>query len=97
MQHVVSYLLQEVTSRRRATHAVVSGCSAPRNVIVPRPGRSEAPDLEKFEPVFSAPRLASVVGHHGPEMLERMRSRSIPWPEFSAREMADLIAFLNSP
>ena len=29
-------------------------------------------------------------------MLARMRQREIPWPKFRRREMADLIAYLNS-
>ena len=33
---------------------------------------------------------------HGPTMLDQMKSKGIPWPEFRAGEMADLIAYVNA-
>jgi cytochrome c2 len=45
---------------------------------------------------FAAPVLASALWQHGPAMLAQMEKRSIRWPVFTGREMADLIAYLNA-
>ncbi len=44
---------------------------------------------------FSAPVMASALWRHGPMMLTRMEKQGLRWPVFDAREMADLIAYLN--
>ena len=44
---------------------------------------------------FSAARMASAVWSHGPEMVEEMQKTGLKWPTLSARDMTDLIAFLN--
>jgi len=44
---------------------------------------------------FSAARMASAVWSHGPEMAEEMQNTGLKWPTLSARDMTDLIAFLN--
>jgi len=41
--------------------------------------------------------LMSAVWRHGPAMAESMRRNAISWPHFQGSEMADLIAYLNSP
>jgi mono/diheme cytochrome c family protein len=46
---------------------------------------------------FSGITMVSALWHHGPRMLEQMKSKGIRWPRFERREMSDLIAFLNSP
>lgn len=56
---------------------------------------SGAPSLAGRGP-FSDISMVSVLWDHGPRMLERMRERNIPWPEFTAAQMSDLIAYLNS-
>ena len=40
--------------------------------------------------------MVSVLWSHGPRMLERMNEKKIAWPRFTAPQMADLIAYLNS-
>ena len=45
---------------------------------------------------FSAHQMASALWQHGPQMLAEMEKRAIRWPEFTGRQMADLIAALNS-
>lgn len=45
---------------------------------------------------FDAAKMISALWHHGPRMLEQMRSNHIPWPRFNTPEMANLIAYLNS-
>jgi len=40
--------------------------------------------------------MVSALWHHGPQMLEQMKSKNIPWPRFDGQQMSDLLAFLNS-
>ena len=40
--------------------------------------------------------IVSALWRHGPAMLDQMKSKGIPWPEFRAGEMADLIAYVNA-
>jgi mono/diheme cytochrome c family protein len=46
--------------------------------------------------LFSAVTMVSVLTRHGPAMLERMRERHLPWPQFTTTEMSGLIAWLNT-
>jgi mono/diheme cytochrome c family protein len=56
---------------------------------------SGAPSLAGRGP-FSDISMVSVLWDHGPRMLEHMQQQNIPWPEFTASQMSDLIAYLNS-
>jgi hypothetical protein len=40
--------------------------------------------------------MVSTLWKHGPQMLDMMNQRKLEWPRFTAPEMADLIAYLNS-
>lgn len=40
--------------------------------------------------------MVSVLWRHGPQMMEQMKDKGIPWPRFDDAEMANLIAYLNS-
>lgn len=57
---------------------------------------SGAPKLAGGPGSMTAAGLVAALWHHGPAMLEQMRSRNIAWPRFETREMSDLIAYLNS-
>jgi mono/diheme cytochrome c family protein len=57
---------------------------------------SGAPKLAKGKDAYSAITMVSALWGHGPRMLDLMAQKSIPWPRFTAREMADLIAYLNA-
>jgi mono/diheme cytochrome c family protein len=57
---------------------------------------SGAPPLGKNPEGYSAITMMSTLWQHGPRMLELMTERKLPWPRFTAMEMADLIAYLNS-
>jgi hypothetical protein len=41
--------------------------------------------------------MVAALWHHGPAMLQQMRSRGVAWPRFSAGDMSALIAYLNLP
>jgi mono/diheme cytochrome c family protein len=59
-------------------------------------GSSGAPALSKTPDGYSDITMISVLWEHGPRMLERMNERKLPWPRFTAEQMGDLIAYLNS-
>jgi cytochrome c2 len=62
---------------------------------------SGAPDLKRTLAARKAPlrpfSMASVLWVHGPTILEKLNQSNRPWPHFARSEMADLIAYLNSP
>jgi mono/diheme cytochrome c family protein len=46
---------------------------------------------------YSEITIISALWRHGPQMLNRMKRAGIAWPQFrNAKELADLVAFLNS-
>jgi mono/diheme cytochrome c family protein len=45
---------------------------------------------------FNPMRMTSALWNHGPAMLQQMNKQGIAWPRFNSRDMADLVAFLNS-
>lgn len=55
-----------------------------------------APDLTRPMEAFSPIVLTSAAWQHGISMSRSMKQQGVAWPEFKGREMADLIAFLNS-
>lgn len=57
---------------------------------------SGAPPLTGGHRSFTGATMISALWHHGPRMLGRMRSKSLAWPRFDAREMSNLIAYLDS-
>ena len=57
---------------------------------------SGAPPLTRSPEGYSDISIISALWEHGPRMLDLMTERKLAWPRFTAQEMADLIAFLNS-
>jgi len=57
---------------------------------------SGAPPLNATGNYFSGATMVSVLTRHGPDMLEKMREKHLPWPSFTGNEMANLIAYLNT-
>ncbi|HEX3747732.1 MAG TPA: c-type cytochrome [Bryobacteraceae bacterium] len=53
---------------------------------------SGAPKLGKDQSDIT---MVAALWEHGPRMLDLMKSKNIAWPRFTAREMDDLIAYLN--
>lgn len=45
---------------------------------------------------FSGVTMVSALWHHGPRMLDQMKTKNIAWPRFDGAQMSNLIAFLNS-
>jgi mono/diheme cytochrome c family protein len=57
---------------------------------------SGAPPLPPAGRQFSAASMVAALWRHGPTMLDTMKKQGTAWPRFDTREMADLIAYLNS-
>jgi mono/diheme cytochrome c family protein len=57
---------------------------------------SGAPKLPATKGGYSDITMVSTLWKHGPQMLDMMNQRKLEWPRFTAPEMADLIAYLNS-
>jgi len=55
-----------------------------------------APDLSRTIEAYSPIILTSAAWQHGTAMMRAMKQQRIDWPEFKGREMADLIAYLNT-
>lgn len=56
---------------------------------------SGAPKLAGGDRTFSGAAMVAALWHHGPRMLDQMKSRNLAWPRFDTREMSNLIAYLN--
>ena len=60
-------------------------------------GEQGAPQLPGQARRYSEVTIISALWRHGPQMFNRMKQAGIGWPQFSSpREVADLIAYLNS-
>jgi len=57
---------------------------------------SGAPKLGKGKDGYSDITMVSALWEHGPRMLDLMKQKKLAWPRFTAPQMADLIAYLNS-
>jgi cytochrome c2 len=65
-------------------------CHQVRRKAIGAPNLSES--VESFSPIT----LTAATWRHGIGMAQVMRQEGIAWPQFKGREMADLIAYLNS-
>jgi cytochrome c2 len=54
-----------------------------------------APKITGGARTFSGASMVSALWHHGPRMLDQMKSQNVAWPRFDARDMSNLIAYLN--
>jgi mono/diheme cytochrome c family protein len=54
---------------------------------------SGAPNLRSGRQ-FSTITMISALWQHGPHMLAEMQAKSLPWPEFTASQMSDVIAYI---
>ena len=59
-------------------------------------GGSRGPNISQWRGQVSPLAMATVVWRHGPKMYKKMQETGTPWPVFKEREMADLLAYLNS-
>lgn len=45
---------------------------------------------------FNVIRMTSALWSHGPAMLRQMQDQGVRWPRFNAKDMSNLVAYLNS-
>ncbi|OFW10910.1 MAG: hypothetical protein A3G20_07110 [Acidobacteria bacterium RIFCSPLOWO2_12_FULL_59_11] len=76
-----------------ATTFATKGCAGCHAIT---PGeKSPGPNLTALKQELTPVSMAAIMWNHGPRMLQRMESSSIPWPVFNSRELADTITFLE--
>jgi mono/diheme cytochrome c family protein len=100
MREIVSYLWAEQFFEDAGNPAAGArvfaskGCAACHNDPSPN-NATGAPKLTGAGRTYSAATIVSVLWHHGPQMLDQMKTRGIAWPRFDGPQMANLIAYLN--
>jgi cytochrome c len=52
-------------------------------------------DLSQLKGQISPIFMAQTMWNHGPDMLERMRKARVPWQKINAKEIVDLMEYLN--
>lgn len=57
--------------------------------------RAKEGDLSRLKGQISPIFMAQMMWNHGPEMLEKMRKARVPWQKIDAKEMVDLMEYLN--
>jgi cytochrome c551/c552 len=57
-------------------------------------GKKIGPELDEMDWDYSATEIAGLMWNHGSEMGKHMEGEGMKWPNFTGREMADLIAYL---
>ena len=96
MRQVVSYIWAKQyfqgsgSSDRGKRVFAQQGCAACHEA------QGGAPKLGKGKDAYSDISMISALWEHGPRMLERMTEKKQAWPRFTAPQMSDLIAYLNS-
>src|SRR6185369_1137326 len=96
MRQIVSYLWTGQIFRENGNPAEGKKLFTAKNCAVCHNDRSSgAPDLSSRRGSFSSVSMISTLWRHGPQMLDSMRAKNIPWPNFSSRQMSDLISYLN--
>jgi mono/diheme cytochrome c family protein len=59
-------------------------------------GSDVAPDISQSKAVSSSIDMAQIMWNHTPVMEEKITEKIMNWPEFSGKEMIDLLAFFRS-
>ena len=65
-----------------------------KKLVLTLEGGDEGPDLAAEEEVNSPVGLVTAIWNHAPKMEKAFKKQGIPWPNFAATEMADLVAYI---
>ena len=97
MRQIVSYLWAQQIFQNDGSSADGKRVFAAKScAICHNDPSSGAPNLTGRQGTFSTISMISTLWRHGPRMLESMNAKGVPWPKFTARQMSDLIAYLNA-
>jgi len=97
MRQIVSYLWADQIFRETGSPADGKKVFAAKNCAICHNDRSTgAPDLSTRRGTFSSVSMISTLWRHGPHMLDQMQSKKLTWPTFTARQLSNLISYLNT-
>ena len=97
MRQIVSYLWADQMFRESGSLADGKKVFTAKNCAICHNDRSSgAPDLSSRRNTFSSVSMISTLWLHGPRMLDQMQAKKLAWPSFTARQMSDLISYLNT-
>ena len=96
MRDIASYLWAEQFFKDQGNAAAGGRVfTAKRCATCHNDASSGAPKLAGAGRSYTAATMVSVLWHHGPAMLDQMKTKGIAWPRFEGLDMANLIAYLN--
>lgn len=55
-----------------------------------------APPFSKLAGKLDSIEFVSATWRHGPDMLKQMRQKNVEWPRFQDKQLADVLAYINS-
>jgi len=97
MRDITSYLWAEQFFKDQGNSAAGARVfTANRCATCHNDASSGAPKLAGVGRSYTAATMVSVLWHHGPQMLDQMKTKGIAWPRFDGLEMANLVAYLNA-
>ena len=97
MREIVSYLwAEQFFQDAGSATAGARVFAAKRCATCHNDASSGAPKLTGTDRSVNAATIVSVLWHHGPQMLDQMKTKGIAWPRFEGSDMANLIAYLNA-
>ena len=97
MRQIVSYLWAQEILQDSGSPADGKKVFAAKNCATCHNDPSSgAPNLSNRRGGFSTISMISTLWRHGPRMLKEMEAKRIAWPKFTARQMSDLITYLNA-
>ncbi len=96
MRELVSYLWADQFFKDQGSPAAGERVfAAKRCVVCHNNPSSGAPKLAGSGGSYGAATMVSALWHHGPQMLDQMKTKGIAWPRLDGPEMANLVAYLN--
>lgn len=96
MREIVSYLWTDQFFEDQGSPAAGERVFASKRCAVCHNDPSSgAPKLAGSGRSYSAATMVSALWHHGPQMLDQMKTKGIAWPRLDGPQMANLVAYLN--
>ena len=96
IRDIVSYLWAEQFFEDAGSPAAGARVFAAKRCAACHNNASGAPKLAGTGRTFNSATIVSTLWHHGPQMLDQMKTKGIAWPRFEGQDMANLIAYLNA-